>query len=368
MSKSTFTVTVASVEWFFPRFRGHLTWSHDVIKGWTIETPTKHTVPMGKAAARLVGTHMAARGKPRMGLGITLQAILGLRPSELLGLVHEDIDFDSISLVAGHECAVFRLGTGTGTKLKREQFCILRRHEYPKEFDILRELVAATPPGARVFPFSMSAYRAEIHVVERDILGLTVGWGAHSPRAGYATDGVAEGKPRQALQDGGRWQCDTSFRTYVDVIQGAAIAVSFQERGLVEALRFVGSNLEKYYPKTIWGQALTSSDARPRLEERPGDRRLGAAAVGAAGRSAEARPQAPAACRQPTGLGVGPCEPPPRSTRATTSKRRSARARALSREASEGQWAQSATWCTRRATPRHGKQGLRTASALGRGG
>ena len=33
MSKANFTMTVASVEWFFPRFRGHLTWSHDVIKG-----------------------------------------------------------------------------------------------------------------------------------------------------------------------------------------------------------------------------------------------------------------------------------------------------------------------------------------------
>ena len=298
MSKANFTMTVASVEWFFPRFRGHLTWSHDVIKGWTIETPTKHTVPLGKAAARLIGTHMATRGKPRMGLGITVQAILGLRPSELLGLVHEDMDFDSISLVAGHECAVFRLGTGTGTKLKREQFCILRRHEHPKVFDILKDLVASTPPGARVFPFCVSAYRLEIHVIECDILGLDVGWGAHSPRAGFATDGVAEGKPRQTLQDGGRWQCDSSFRTYVDVIQGAAIAVSFQERGLVEALRFVECNLEKYYPKTIWGQALASNSAQARAGQRTR-------------RPASGRRRLSLSCRVSSGLRSGRCSAQP---------------------------------------------------------
>ena len=34
LSRSKFTVVVASVEWFFPRYRGRLTWSHDVLKGW----------------------------------------------------------------------------------------------------------------------------------------------------------------------------------------------------------------------------------------------------------------------------------------------------------------------------------------------
>ena len=46
ISKSAFSGAVASVEYFFASFRGHLPWSHQVLKGMNIQHVPKHTVPM----------------------------------------------------------------------------------------------------------------------------------------------------------------------------------------------------------------------------------------------------------------------------------------------------------------------------------
>ena len=48
-SKSDFECVIASVEFFFPRFRGQLAWARVVRRGWDIAYVPKHTMPVGRA-------------------------------------------------------------------------------------------------------------------------------------------------------------------------------------------------------------------------------------------------------------------------------------------------------------------------------
>ena len=73
ISKADFEATVASVEFFFPRFRGGLKRSRAIIKGWSVWHVPRHTVPLGRSHALLVAIHMSALSAPAMGLGVVVQ-------------------------------------------------------------------------------------------------------------------------------------------------------------------------------------------------------------------------------------------------------------------------------------------------------
>ena len=79
-------------------------------------------------------------------------------------------------------------------------------------------------------------------------MGIRVGWTLHSPRAGFASEGRALGKPFQELKEQGRWIADSSLRIYIDVQAAAAIAVNLRAAGLVSAQAWAQAHLVSYFP------------------------------------------------------------------------------------------------------------------------
>ena len=100
-TRSAFLQLVAAIEWVFPRHRGRLAWSHAVLTGWATGDTVRHAAPLCEALATLIAVHMAARGAPRLGVGLLLQVHCGLRPGELLALRPEDISLPASILNAG---------------------------------------------------------------------------------------------------------------------------------------------------------------------------------------------------------------------------------------------------------------------------
>ena len=231
ITRPKFTVLVSAVEFFVPSVKRQLAWSHAMISGWARRSKIRHTVPLTYRPAVLVAIYMAVRGKKRLGLGLLLQVKTGLRPSELLALLPDHVMFpeDQGSAHSGVP-VVIALGVKAGTKANRTQVAMLRP-EHEHLWAALRALKRATPPGYFLFPFTLAAYRMELQAVER-ILGLKVGWGPHSPRAGYATDGRLEGVPFEEIREGGRWQSDSSLRTYLDIVASAAVVRALRLRQL----------------------------------------------------------------------------------------------------------------------------------------
>ena len=84
---------VAGLEFFFPRVRGKLCWAHSILSGWDAGRCIRHTVPLGKGLARLIACHFAAWGHSRIAIALVLQSCMGLRPSELLNLLSDDLLF-----------------------------------------------------------------------------------------------------------------------------------------------------------------------------------------------------------------------------------------------------------------------------------
>ena len=57
-----------------------------MIAGWAVAYVARHTVPLGLGPACLIAGHLAADGHGRLGLGIVIQRLFGLRPSEMLAI------------------------------------------------------------------------------------------------------------------------------------------------------------------------------------------------------------------------------------------------------------------------------------------
>ncbi len=88
---------------------------------------TKHTVPLCRGPAALLAVNLASEGHARLGFGIVLQQRLGLRPSEMLSILPEDVvlpEDQGFPLDAGY--AQIGLGVRTGTKSNRPQTAIVR--------------------------------------------------------------------------------------------------------------------------------------------------------------------------------------------------------------------------------------------------
>eukprot|EP00959_Pyramimonas_sp_CCMP1952_P271467 5675008-Pyramimonas_sp.AAC.1 len=111
---------------------------------------------MTSRPSRWMAVQIASRGRPRLGAGVALQAHVGLRPSEMLGLTVDDLTFPEDGGYHQSEGAlVIGLGLKTGTKAKRAQAVALRLPKDAVFFRILRHLRSITPAGQRLFPYPM---------------------------------------------------------------------------------------------------------------------------------------------------------------------------------------------------------------------
>ena len=142
----------------------------------------------------------------------------GLRPSELLALKpgHIYIPSDVSSAMT------LRLGATVSTKVKREQFVLILFSKQPLVYELVRHLCNTTVSSERLFPFSYSFYNNSFKTAEEHY-GLCIGTTAHSPRSGCATTAILAGESVKSVQSRGRWLCESSFQTYVDVAAASHI-------------------------------------------------------------------------------------------------------------------------------------------------
>jgi hypothetical protein len=246
LSRSKFSMTIAAVEFFFPRFKRQLVYSHAVSQGLTAASPIQHKVPMIKSVGALFGTHFGKMGRPKMGVGLQLQISVGLRPSELLGLKREH------ALLVSEEgrFIIFRLGALVGTKVRREQSVTLREAEDPSVYELVIRVIMVTPAGGFLFPYCYHAYNRAFKSVEQ-ALGLRVGFSPHSPRAGFASERLARGEPAAEIQRKGRWLMQSSFAVYADVITASQVSTALHFEGLNEALVYCNAHILEYFSVSV---------------------------------------------------------------------------------------------------------------------
>ena len=248
---SKFTSTVAAVEFFFPNHKHHLPWARSVLTGWGTTNPTQHTRPMGKWPSKLAACHITSMGHPRLALGAVVQAHCGLRPSEMLNLQSEDIVMpDETGSSLERSPCLLGLGMRKGTKLKRAQVAKLF-HKDRDVVEVLRRCRDATPPGQRLFPYTLRQYGRFLKEVEKR-LQVDFGWTPHSARAGFATDCRTEGMGFREIMEAGRWQAETSLRVYLDILGASDISIKLRGKGLAPALQWAASGWSCYFKEVIW--------------------------------------------------------------------------------------------------------------------
>ena len=245
-SRSKFNTTVASIEFFFPRYQRGLTWSHQVAKGMARRHATRHARPMSRDLAALLGAHMSHLGYARLGLGMRLQQATGMRPSELLALRASEISVTAAHVERSQQAVIFALGTSRGTKVKRQQFCILRFAKERELAECVLRLRSLVEPHERLFPYTYSTYRRLIRECE-EATGIELKLTPHSPRAGYATDGVLAGEDIVNLRASGRWNSEANFRIYVDVVAALATQDQVKLQGLAEAVLYCLQHTDLFF-------------------------------------------------------------------------------------------------------------------------
>ena len=242
LTKSQHVMIVAATEFFLPHVKGKLIICREALKGRAAAEPTKHTTPLTDELTLLCAAYLASTKRARMGMGIVVQQALGLRPSELLSLRQ-----DHVFAPPGNSSPLtVRLGAMVSTKVKREQFAILSPVKSPLAAAMMKQLHATTAVGCRLFPFSYSCYNNAFKQCEA-FYGLSLSLTAHSPRAGFATSAVLKGIPVKDIQAAGRWLCESSFQTYVDVVAAAHIRAQVHSSRLAPTVKWVQQHIEQYF-------------------------------------------------------------------------------------------------------------------------
>ena len=211
---------IAALEFFLPQSRGGYAWAKRVAKGLAIVQPVKHTCPLTLAPGKLIAVTLCGQGFPRLGAGLLVQILTGLRPGELLQLRREHVLLPTSKVSR----FLFRLGAKRGTKLKREQATWLDKDRDVAVSTILHRWIDSTSAGALLVDCSYDEYRKQFQVVSKQ-LGLPFVFTPHSPRAGFASEAISLGEDPGSVRLRGRWQSETSFRIYVDVISAAMVDV-----------------------------------------------------------------------------------------------------------------------------------------------
>ena len=244
--KSEFEGCVAGFEFLFPRYRGKLGWCHAVIAGWNVVHVPKHTVPMTRRVAHFVAANFCSDGYSRLGFGVLLQRELGLRPSEVLGVLPTDCSLPEHSSTGGsaNPRATIALGMRTGTKAKRAQAVTLRSKLL---IGLLRWAIKTCPPGSNIVAFTYENYRRLLGKFQVKYGLQPLGLTPHSPRSGFATEAIEDGEDFVHVREAGRWLADTSLRTYIDVARVASIRADLQLAGLQPALDWTEANIVTFF-------------------------------------------------------------------------------------------------------------------------
>lgn len=250
VSKNSFSGAVAAVEFYFPMYRGHLPWSHHVLKGMNIVHVPKHTVPMMYKYACFFAVHFVAKRAARLGVGIVTQQLKGLRPSEMLGLRARDVSLPEEGAITNANSTVLNLGAKTGTKAKRPQAAIVPGDHIVTEL-LRRTKAVCVSLDERLFPYTLAKYNTLLRQVCSEHGLEDTHWSAHSPRAGFASEARAQGKSFVEIREEGRWVADSSLRIYIDVVATSQLETDLKSSHVKQAADFAAKHIDKYLSRAV---------------------------------------------------------------------------------------------------------------------
>lgn len=223
LTKGQLSNTLNGVEFFFPRYKP-LRWAKQVADAMAVEADVQHTIPMLPNAANLIASKLALKGYATVGAMLVLQVTTGMRPSDgyrKLKPSHIHIPSDP------KKPAVIRLGAKTGTKVKREQFAMIDQHAHADVILMLKRWISVTPPDQFLCDHGYDKVNSLLKETCAE-LGLGFSYTPHSPRAGFATKGVIDGKTTETIMTEGRWASRGSFIRYLDVVVAAQVQVQLE--------------------------------------------------------------------------------------------------------------------------------------------
>ena len=246
LTKGKFQNLIAALEFFVPTVKRGLPWAHTMLTAWAKAVPIRHTVALTSKPGRLIAIHMAVRGWGRLGLGMMTQIASGTRPNEMLQLLSDHVILPEEQDVQRNDAPVLLvLGVKHGTKTKRMAVASVPADTHPLPM-LLRECKRATPPGMFMFPHTLADYRIKLKEVEAH-LKLDMGYTPHSPRAGFATEARLMGMAFEEIREAGRWQSDSSLRTYLDLVGATITLRSLRAKGMGPLLELADSQWPLYF-------------------------------------------------------------------------------------------------------------------------
>ena len=239
---TTFRLAVAAVEMVYPRLKPGLVWARTRLSNLEALYPSRHTEPAGREICLLLAAQMAANRRARLGVGILFQNVLGLRPSEMLGLCGHDLR-DSPE-VPGR--VIVRLGGRVGTKIGREQFAIFDSSKWSSLWSVMTIVIATTPPNCRLVLYSLPTLASWLKQAQ-DQLRLQLRITPHSPRSGFVCDELLAGTPAAEIRSRGRWSSESSFKRYVDIVGALHAAQALRVAGYGSAISWISAHLDEYF-------------------------------------------------------------------------------------------------------------------------
>lgn len=246
LTKGKFQNLIAALEFFVPTVKRGLPWSHTMLTAWAKASPIRHTVALTSKPGRLIAIHMAVRGWNRLALGMMTQIASGMRPNEMLQLLPEHVILPEEQDVHRIDTPVLLvLGVKHGTKTRRMAMASVPADTHPLPL-LLAVCKKATAPGMFMFPHTLADYRIKLREVET-YLRLEMGYTPHSPRAGFATEARLKGMAFEEIREAGRWQSDSSLRTYLDLVGATITLRSLKAKGMGSLLELADAQWPLYF-------------------------------------------------------------------------------------------------------------------------
>ena len=193
-----------------PHLKFGLPLSSRALRGWKMKEPRVSYPPINWELAVTIAVQLTRTGKRRHGVAVVLAFDALLRAGELCALTTEDVVDDHDGRIGFEHKGVFlRLRhTKTGDNKSVEVLD-------PSTIALLRDIVAITTPGGRLFPFTTASLRGALKTACVQI-GLSSDYTTHSLRHGGATRYRHVFKwAIEAVMERGRWASTTSARGYI---------------------------------------------------------------------------------------------------------------------------------------------------------
>jgi len=204
---------LASVERVLPQVKHRLPYARAHLARARANQPVNHTVPLMLPWAVTMALDIAYSGRPRVAGLLLLQSALGLRPSEVLNLIADDL-----VLGTDQDVPMVLLGRWTrGTKAGRPQYALGNITIFPWVAALMDRFKRTTPGKAKLSSVALVSDYSRIISQSSARVGYDPPATAHGPRSGWATLLRQRGVLFSEIQELGRWADPATLRIYIDV-------------------------------------------------------------------------------------------------------------------------------------------------------